>query len=79
MLFADRGRFTCRYPTVRIADFKGERSCNSAAAYNRGREVKTGLGDVRQLVAEYCILPLLKPRLHECAPYIKSVMITGPR
>lgn len=37
------------------------------------------LGDIRQLLTEYCIVPLLTPKLHECTPHIKSVLLAGPK
>lgn len=37
------------------------------------------LGDLRQILAEYCILPLLSPQLHQLTPHIKSLLIAGPK
>lgn len=36
-------------------------------------------GDVRQLVAEYCILPLGNDDLRQLTPLVRSVLIAGPR
>lgn len=62
-----------------LTDFVGERSCNNPAAYNKGKEAKIGLGDVRQILVEYCVVPLLTQKLHENTPHVKSVLIAAPR
>lgn len=36
------------------------------------------LGDIRQLIAEYCILPLGNQVLREFTPLVRSVLIAGP-
>lgn len=36
------------------------------------------LGDIRQLIAEYCILPLGNQVLREHTPLVRSVLIAGP-
>lgn len=68
-----------RCPEVYLMDFKGERSNNNPAPHNKGNESKIGLGDVRQILAEYCIVPLLTQKLHENTPHVKSVLIAAPR
>lgn len=68
-----------RCPEVYLTDFIGERSCNNPAPYNKGKESKIGLGDVRQILAEYCVVPLLTQKLHESTPHVKSVLISAPR
>ncbi|XP_011862615.1 PREDICTED: IQ and AAA domain-containing protein 1 isoform X2 [Vollenhovia emeryi] len=35
-------------------------------------------GDIRQLIAEYCILPLGNETLRELTPLVRSVLIAGP-
>lgn len=35
------------------------------------------LGDIRQLVKEYCILPLGSEHVRNSAPLIRSVLISG--
>lgn len=37
------------------------------------------LGDIRQLLTECCIVPLLTPKLHEATPHIKSVLLAGAK
>ncbi|XP_044269643.1 dynein regulatory complex protein 11 [Tribolium madens] len=66
-------------PDVYLDDFKGERSYSYPVVYNKGSERPIALGDMRQIVAEYCVLPLLSPQLHQTTPHIKSLMIAGPK
>lgn len=62
-----------------MKDFFGERSYYKAAEHNKGEEPPVALGDLRQIVQEYCIVPLLTQQLHETTPHIRSVMIAGPK
>ncbi|XP_050294675.1 dynein regulatory complex protein 11 [Anthonomus grandis grandis] len=68
-----------KYPEVWLKDFQGERSFNSPAPYNRGKEPPIDLGDIRQVLTEYCIIPLLSDHLHQTTPHIKSVLLAGPK
>ncbi|CAB0029137.1 unnamed protein product [Trichogramma brassicae] len=36
-------------------------------------------GDIRQLIREYCILPLGSEQLRETTPLVRSVLLAGPR
>lgn len=57
------------YPEYRLTDFKGEKSFIPN---------KSGtIGDIRQLICEFCILPLGSQYIRECSPLIKSVLIAG--
>lgn len=62
-----------------FADFLGERSYNSPAPFNKGKEPSMDLGDFRQILTEFCVLPLASPLLHQQTPQVKSLMIAGPR
>lgn len=68
-----------RCPQTYLSDFKGERSYFPPAVYNVGKDPPVALGDIRQVVNEYCILPLLTPHLHQSTPHIKSVLLAGPK
>lgn len=35
------------------------------------------LGDIREVLKEYCIVPLLSSHLHQSTQHIKSLMLTG--
>lgn len=60
-----------------LKDFKGETSYFAPAAYNFGKDPPVALGDLRQVIKEYCIVPLLSSHLHQSTTHIKSVLLTG--
>ena len=62
-----------------IKDFVGERSMNSPIIFNKGIEPKIGLGDFRQIITEYCILPMLSDTLRQSIPQIKSLLLAGSK
>lgn len=64
-------------PEVPLKDYIGENSYNSSVAHNVPKEPKICVGDLRQVIAENCILPLLTQQLHETTPLVKSVLLTG--
>ncbi|KAF5278956.1 hypothetical protein FQA39_LY05634 [Lamprigera yunnana] len=66
-------------PEVYFKDFIGERSCHYPMPYNKGNEPTIDLGDFRQILTEYCVLPLSSAQLHQSAPHIKSLLIAGPK
>lgn len=65
------------YPLVRIEDYIGEKCYVASEWRNEGRDAEPCLGDVRQLVKEYCILPLGSEHVRTSAPLIRSVLISG--
>lgn len=65
------------YPLVNIDDFVGEKCYIGSATTEDGVEALPCLGDVRQLVKEYCILPLGSEFVRNHAPLVRSVLITG--
>ncbi len=64
---------------VHLSDFEGEYSYLGTTLRQAGIEPMPSLTDVRHLAALYGILPLGSEAVHEKAPLVKSVMITGPR
>ncbi|KAI4472136.1 hypothetical protein MML48_1g01831 [Holotrichia oblita] len=68
-----------KYPEVYFDEFKGERSYNSPVPFNKGADPKTGLGDLRQLLKEFCVLPMLSDNLHQSTPHIKSLLLSGAK
>ncbi|RVE53881.1 hypothetical protein evm_001543 [Chilo suppressalis] len=66
------------YPLVKIDDFIGEKGYLGSQFRNEGRDPSPCLGDVRQLIKEYCILPLGSEHVRTNAPLIRSVLISGP-
>ncbi|KAG7205430.1 hypothetical protein KM043_007423 [Ampulex compressa] len=61
-----------------LNDFKGERSFANHRLREKEKDPLPSLGDVRQLIAEYCILPLSNSSLREFTPLVRSVLIAGP-
>lgn len=63
----------------RLGDFVGEYSYLGTTLRQAGVEPMPSLTDVRHLAALYGILPLGSEAVHEKAPLVKSILITGPR
>ncbi|KAG7297756.1 hypothetical protein JYU34_018480, partial [Plutella xylostella] len=66
------------YPIVKIDDYIGEKSFLGEEMKAEGRDPAPCLGDIRQLVKEYCILPLGSEHVKTHAPLIRSVLLSGP-
>lgn len=66
-----------KYPEVRLSEFKGERSYAAHDFRKQGKDPLPSLGDIRQVILEYCILPLGSKTVHQMAPLIKSVLLVG--
>lgn len=64
---------------VHLSDFEGEYSYLGTTLRQAGIEPMPSLTDVRHLAALYGILPLGSESIHEKAPLVKSMLITGPR
>lgn len=60
-------------------DFIGDRSYNDPVPHNLGSDPPICLGDFRQILAEYCVVPLLSQQLHQAAVHMKSLLIAGPK
>ncbi|XP_043785577.1 IQ and AAA domain-containing protein 1-like isoform X2 [Apis laboriosa] len=65
------------YPSNSLNDWIGDRSYQNYEAILEFRNYKHRLGEVKQLVMEYCILPLSTKEIHQIAPLIQSVCICG--
>ncbi|KAL6267203.1 hypothetical protein P5V15_000280 [Pogonomyrmex californicus] len=63
---------------VSLNEFKGEKSFANYDLRMKEKDPLPTLGDIRQLIAEYCILPLGSQVLRELTPLVKSVLIAGP-
>ncbi|XP_076288356.1 dynein regulatory complex protein 11 isoform X2 [Lasioglossum baleicum] len=66
------------HPEVALSDFKGEKSFTNSSLREKGKDPLPAIGDIRQLIAEYCIIPLGNSTLRELTPLIRSVLIAGP-
>lgn len=60
-----------------LKDFLGETSYFPPVPHNTGKDPSVALGDIRQVLKEYCIVPLLSLHLHQTTQHIKSVLLTG--
>nr|XP_012229664.1 PREDICTED: IQ and AAA domain-containing protein 1 [Linepithema humile]XP_012229666.1 PREDICTED: IQ and AAA domain-containing protein 1 [Linepithema humile]XP_012229667.1 PREDICTED: IQ and AAA domain-containing protein 1 [Linepithema humile] len=63
---------------VSLDEFKGEKSFANYDLRTKEKDPLPTLGDIRQLIAEYCILPLGNQVLRELTPLVRSVLIAGP-
>lgn len=61
------------YPKRYLKDFIGGKSLGKRHPLN------PSMGDIRQTLIEFCVLPLGSEQLHEMCPLIRSILITGPR
>ncbi|KAF5278089.1 hypothetical protein FQR65_LT03605 [Abscondita terminalis] len=68
-----------RCPEIYLKDFIGERSTNYPVPYNQEKEPQIDLGDFRQILTEYCVIPLSSEQLHLSTPHVKSLLIAGPK
>ncbi|XP_043471559.1 dynein regulatory complex protein 11 [Leptopilina heterotoma] len=66
------------YPEVKLDNFKGEKSFSNYELRDKEKDPLPTLGDIRQLLIEYCILPLGNEIVREHTPLVRSVLIAGP-
>ncbi|XP_018364470.1 PREDICTED: IQ and AAA domain-containing protein 1-like [Trachymyrmex cornetzi] len=65
------------YQIIFLRDWFGDLSYQNYEARRELRDHKHRLGEVKQLVLEYCILPLISKETHQLAPLVRSVCIYG--
>lgn len=65
------------YPIVSLRDWVGDFSYGNYEARRESRDFKHRLGEVKQLILEYCVLPLISKEAHQVAPLVRSVCICG--
>ncbi|KAL6442102.1 hypothetical protein ACFW04_002427 [Cataglyphis niger] len=65
------------YPIVFLRDWLGDLSYQNYEAHRELRDYKERLGEIKQLVLEYCVLPLMSKETHQIAPLVRSVCIYG--
>jgi len=65
------------YQSIFLRDWFGDLSYQNYEAHREFRDYKHRLGEVKQLVLEYCILPLISKETHQIAPLVRSVCIYG--
>ncbi|XP_037956231.1 dynein regulatory complex protein 11 [Teleopsis dalmanni] len=62
-----------KYPEIRLNQYLGDK----ALAARKGTNPSSG--DIRQVLIEYCILPLGSEQIRNSCPLIRSLLITGPK
>nr|XP_014288223.1 IQ and AAA domain-containing protein 1 [Halyomorpha halys] len=67
-----------KYPEVYMSTFIGERACANLTLRQDGKDPQPGLGDIRQIMMEYVVLPLGMDRVRRGTPLIRSLLIAGP-
>lgn len=65
------------YRTVFLRDWHGDLSYQNYEARRESRDYTHRVGEVKQLVTEYCVLPLISKETHQYAPLVRSVCIYG--
>ncbi|KAK2577260.1 hypothetical protein KPH14_003400 [Odynerus spinipes] len=65
------------YPERSLNDWFGDLSYQNFEAYNEYRDHFHRLGEIKQIIMEYCILPISSKQLHTVAPLTRSVCICG--
>ncbi|KZC13478.1 IQ and AAA domain-containing protein 1 [Dufourea novaeangliae] len=63
---------------ISLSDFKGEKSFTNNSLRENGKDPLPTIGDIRQLIAEYCIIPMGNSSLRELTPLVRSILIAGP-
>lgn len=66
-----------KYPTVSLSSFKGDASYAGCDVMRWDNDPSPTLGDVRQAVRDYCVLPMLSKEIHQSSPVVRSVLIAG--
>lgn len=72
-----RAKIIRNYQPIFLRDWFGDLSYQNYEARREFRDYKHRLGEVKQLVLEYCILPLISKEAHQIAPLVRSVCIYG--
>lgn len=72
-----RAKIIRNYPIIFLRDWFGDLSYQNYEARREFRDYKHRLGEVKQLVLEYCVLPLISKETHKLAPLVRSVCIYG--
>ncbi|XP_061393695.1 dynein regulatory complex protein 11-like [Musca vetustissima] len=62
-----------KYPETRLNQFLGDKAITARDG------IKPSPGDIRQILTEYCILPLGSEQIHNSCPLIRSILLVGPK
>lgn len=64
---------------MKMKDFQGSYSYLANCLRTRDIEPSPSAHDIKNLISLYCVLPLGSQEVHEHAPHMKSILITGPK
>ncbi|XP_023297854.2 dynein regulatory complex protein 11 [Lucilia cuprina] len=62
-----------KYPEIRMSQYLGDKAITARSGTNPSP------GDIRQILTEYCILPLGSEQIHNSCPLIRSILLAGPK
>lgn len=65
------------YPRTFLKDWIGDLSYQNYEAAREARNYNHRIGEIRQIVMDYCVLPLSSREIHQVAPSIRAVCIYG--
>ncbi|XP_015179536.1 PREDICTED: IQ and AAA domain-containing protein 1-like [Polistes dominula] len=65
------------YPERSLNNWFGDLAYQNYEAYSEFRDHYHRLGEIKQIIMEYCVLPLSSKEIHTIAPLIRSVCICG--
>ncbi|CAD1477416.1 unnamed protein product, partial [Heterotrigona itama] len=65
------------YPKTFLKDWIGDLSYQNYEAAREARNYNHRIGEIRQTVMDYCVLPLSSRGIHQVAPLIRAVCIYG--
>ncbi|XP_043288043.1 dynein regulatory complex protein 11 isoform X2 [Venturia canescens] len=65
-------------PEVRLSDYIGEKSFGNFEVWQTGKDPMPAIGEIRQAVGEYCVIPLGNETIRQLTPLVRSVLIAGP-
>nr|XP_033186317.1 IQ and AAA domain-containing protein 1-like [Bombus vancouverensis nearcticus] len=65
------------YTRTSLKDWIGDLSYQNYEAARELQDYKHRMGEIRQVVMEYCVLPLSSKEIHQVAPLIRAVCIYG--
>uniref|UniRef100_T1I2N0 ATPase_AAA_core domain-containing protein n=1 Tax=Rhodnius prolixus TaxID=13249 RepID=T1I2N0_RHOPR len=68
-----------KYPEISIKTFIGEKSSANQELLASGADPQPSMGDIRQVILEFCIMPLGSRAVHKAAPLVRSVLLAGPQ
>ncbi|KAK0166039.1 hypothetical protein PV328_004495 [Microctonus aethiopoides] len=70
-------RIIKNYPSVKLDQWMGDVSYQNFEAKKNFKPYQHRLGEIKQTIIDYCILPLGNKQVHSLAPLVKSICIVG--